>query len=86
MAPELLRLAFRFAMLIFVLAVVMLPFQRRGSAEFVVTVLSAVVGALFLGAVVLAVRLSDTGLPPASDKRGAKRLNGAAPTNGEGRD
>ena len=86
MQPELLRLGFRFAMLIFVLALVMLPFQRRGSAEFVVTVLSALVGALFLGAIVLAVRLSDSRLPPVSDKRDEKRWNGPAPTNGEGRD
>jgi len=85
-APELLRVAFRFAMLIFVLAIVLLPFQRRGSAEFVVTVLSAVVGALFLGAVVLAVRLSDGALPPVGDKPDEKRWNGPAPTNGEGRD
>lgn len=86
MAPELLRVGFRFAMLIFVLAIVLLPFQRPGSAEFVVTVLSAVVGALFLGAVVLAVRLSSTGLPQMGDKRDEKRWNGPAPTNGERRD
>ncbi len=86
MAPELLRLAFRFAMLILVLAIVMLPFQRPGSAAFVVTVLSALVGVLFLGAVVLAVRLADDALPPVGDKQDEKRWNGPAPTNGEGRD
>lgn len=86
MAPELLRVAFRFAMLIFVLAIVLLPFQRRGSAEMVVTFLSAVVGALFLGAVVLAVRMSSPGPPSVGDKRDEKRWNGPAPTNGERRD
>jgi hypothetical protein len=80
------RGALRTAVLILGLALVLLPFQPRGSAEFVVTVLSAVVGALFVGVVLLAMRWARPGLPPLRDKRDENRLTGAAPTNGEGRD
>jgi len=45
--PIALQAAFRVAVLILVAALVMLPFQQANSAEFVVTVLAAVVGLIF---------------------------------------
>lgn len=42
----------------------MLPFQRQGSAEWVVTLMSAAVGLLFIGAVLLLALLSSSRLPP----------------------
>jgi predicted MFS family arabinose efflux permease len=82
--PEFLQAAFRLGVLIVVLALAMLPFQPRASAEFVVTVLAAVIGGLFLLAVVLMVRWSVPRLPP-DDKPRAKALNSQSATKGEGR-
>lgn len=75
MAPEVLQAAFRIAILILLLSLAMLPFQPAGSGAFVVTVLSAVVGGAFVGAVALLARWSSPGLPNAGDKRGVKGLN-----------
>lgn len=58
MHPEALKAALRLAMIIFLAALAMLPCQRAGSAEQVVTVLAAIVGALFIGAVIAVVRLT----------------------------
>ncbi len=63
MDPFALRAAFRVAMLILLVAVAMLPFQAPSSAEFVVTVLAAIVGLVFVGLVVLAARLSASRPP-----------------------
>jgi hypothetical protein len=62
--PEALKAALRLALLIFIAAIAMLPLQRAGSAEQVVTVLAAIVGALFVGAVILVARLSGARTPP----------------------
>ena len=63
MDPIALQAAFRVAVLILVAALVMLPFQQANSAEFVVTVLAAVVGLIFVGLVALLARLSSSRPP-----------------------
>ena len=73
MDPQALRAAFRLAMLIFALALLMLPFQDRRSPEFVATVLAAVVGAIFLLAVFAVARLSAPSLPRHDVARDDKR-------------
>ncbi len=79
MSGEFLRAALRLAVLIFGLALVMLPFQGPGSGEFVVTVMSAVVGGLFVLAVIWLLRTSVPRIPDAGDKRDRKALNGPPP-------
>ena len=61
MDPVLLQSAFRLGFLILSLSLVILPFQERSSAEFVATVLAAVVGFVFIGIVTILARSS---LPP----------------------
>jgi amino acid transporter len=61
--PIALQAALRVALLILIAAVVMLPFQPANSAEFVVTVLAAVVGLIFVGLVVVFARLSGSRPP-----------------------
>ena len=61
MDPVLLQSAFRLGFLILALSLLILPFQERSSAEFVATVLAAVVGFLFIGIVTVLARSS---LPP----------------------
>ena len=63
MDPIALQAALRVAILILLASLVMLPFQPTNSAEFVVTVLAAVVGAVFVGLVVLLARLSGSKPP-----------------------
>lgn len=74
MDPQLLRGGFRLAFLIVLVAVVTLPFQPFGSAEFVVTVLAALVGAVFLVGVAILSRLANTPLPGDRDRE--KGYNG----------
>jgi hypothetical protein len=62
MDPLLLRSAFRLGFVILFLALLVLPFEDRSSAEFVATVLTIIVGALFVGIVTVLARSS---LPPA---------------------
>ena len=63
MDPIALQAALRVAILILLAALVMLPFQPPNSAEFVVTVLAAIVGLVFVGLVVVLVRLSGSRPP-----------------------
>jgi hypothetical protein len=63
MDPIALQAAFRVAVLILIVAIAMLPFQPPNSAEFVVTVLAAVVGLIFVGLVAVLVRLSGSRPP-----------------------
>ena len=63
MDPIALQAALRVAVLILIVAVAMLPFQPPNSPEFVVTVLAAVVGLIFVVLVAVVVRLS-TSRPP----------------------
>ena len=63
MDPIALQAALRVALLILIAAVVMLPFQPANSAEFVVTVLAAIVGLIFVGLVAVLARLSGSRPP-----------------------
>ena len=63
MDPIALQAALRVALLILLAALVMLPFQPTNSAEFVVTVLAAIVGLIFVGLVAVIARLSGSRPP-----------------------
>ena len=68
MDPILLQGAFRLGFLILALSLVVLPFEDRSSAEFVATVLAAVMGLLFIGIVTVLAR-SSVPPPPRSQAR-----------------
>lgn len=77
MDPRVLGAAFRIAVLILGTALLMLPFQRPGSAEQVATVLALAVGVLFTAAVLLVGRLGLTRPPVSSgDRTRREALNG----------
>ena len=63
MDPIGLQAALRVAVLILIVALAMLPFQPTNSAEFVVTVMAAVVGLIFVGLVAVLARLSGSRPP-----------------------
>lgn len=65
MDPQILRAGFRIGVLILALAVLMLPFQPRDSAEFVVTVLAALIGGAFVLGVALLARTANPRVPGA---------------------
>ncbi len=69
MDPEILRGGLRIGVLVFGLAAVMLPFQPQGSAEFVVTVLAAIVGGAFVLGIALLARIANPPLPRAGTGR-----------------
>jgi hypothetical protein len=71
--PIAFQAALRVAVLILIVAVAMLPFQPPNSAEFVVTVLAAIVGLLFILLVAIVVRMS-TSRPP--NPRPVDRVSG----------
>jgi hypothetical protein len=50
---------FRLGMFLVLMALVILPFQDRNSAEFVVAVLALVIGLLMLAIVALIIKLSN---------------------------
>jgi hypothetical protein len=58
MAPDAGKAAFTLAVFITLVALLILPFQPRESAEFVVTVMALAVGLVFLLAVIVVVRRS----------------------------
>ena len=69
MAPQILQGGFRIGVLILGLALLMLPFQPRDSAEFVVTVLAAIVGGAFVLGIALLARSANPPLPRAGTGR-----------------
>lgn len=79
MDPRVLQGGFRVAVLIFVVSLITLPMQDRASAEFVVTAMGLVVGALFIAVIVGLARLATPGIPgdrvPQGDKAEAGRYN-----------
>ncbi len=86
MDPIGLQAALRVAVLIVIVALAMLPFQPTNSAEFVVTVMAAVVGLIFVGLVAVLARLSGS-RPP--NPRPVDRVSGMSsnvPSEGPGRD
>ena len=70
MDPALLRSAFQLGFVILALSLLVLPFEDRSSAEFVATVLAAVMGLLFIGIVTVLAR-SSLPPPPRSQARSA---------------
>jgi hypothetical protein len=90
--PQLLRGGFRIGILIVLVALVMLPFQPRGSAEFFVTVLAAAIGGLFLLGITALVRWSTPRIPEPDDKPAgtsynhADRASGGRSARAKGRD
>ena len=79
--------AFRIAFLVLGMAVLILPFQRPDSAEFVVTVMSAVLGLFFIGVVLVLNRLSSPPLPPRGPGAGDKPVRTSFNANNDaGRD
>jgi hypothetical protein len=70
MDPQLLRGGFRIAFLIVALALLTLPLQPPGSAEFFVTVLAALVGGVFVLGIAIIARVANPPLP--NDKRPRK--------------
>jgi hypothetical protein len=83
---QLLRSGLRIGVLVLGLAMLMLPFQPRDSAEFVVTVLALIMGALFAGLVTLVMRWSNPAIPKSGDKPARSRYNTKIPTGENGRD
>ena len=71
MDPQLLRGGFRIGFAILAIALVTLPFQPQDSAEFVVTVLAAVVGGVFVLGVFLLARTANPRLPMTKSGRTA---------------
>lgn len=61
MDPGLLQAAFRLGFVILVLSLLVIPFEDRSSAEFVVAVLAAVIGLVFI---VIVTVLARSSLPP----------------------
>jgi hypothetical protein len=58
MSPDAGQAWFRLGFFITIVSLVILPFQRRDSAEFVVSVIALILGLLILGIVALVVKLS----------------------------
>lgn len=78
MDPLLLRAAFRLGFVILFLALLVLPFEDRSSAEFVATVLALVVGALFVGIVTVLARSSLPPPPRSSARNSVDKATGKA--------
>jgi hypothetical protein len=58
MSPDAGQAWFRLGFFITIVSLVILPFQRRDSAEFVVATISLVIGLLIIGIIVLIIKLS----------------------------
>jgi hypothetical protein len=84
--PIALKAALRVAVLILIVAVAMLPFQPPNSAEFVVTVLAALVGLIFVGLVAVLARLSGSRPPNPRPVDRVRGMGSNAPSEGPGRD
>lgn len=69
MDPQLLRGGFRIGVLILSVALLTLPLQPLGSAEFVVTVMAAVVGGVFVIGVTVLARGANPRVPDAGKER-----------------
>ena len=58
MSPEAGRQWFRLGFFISIISLILLPFQPRDSAEFVITVLSLIIGLIMLGLVAIIIKIS----------------------------
>jgi len=86
MDPMGLQAAFRIAILILIVALAMLPFQPANSAEFVVTVMAAVVGLIFVGLVAVLARLSGSRPPNPRPVDRVRGMSSNVRSEGPGRD
>ncbi len=59
MSPELGQAWFRIAVFITLVSAVLIPFQKPGSAEFVISVVSLMIGLIFIAVVAFVVRRSN---------------------------
>lgn len=80
MEPHVGRIAFTLGIFVLVLALIPLPFLRRDSAEFTVSLIAAVLSSVFLGFVVWSVRRQVHILRVKPDK---KRQNKAQKRRGK---
>jgi hypothetical protein len=62
--PQVLRAGFRVAVLLALVAGILLLFEPRDSAEFVVSALTLCIGLLFIALVAVLVRYSTPRIPP----------------------
>jgi hypothetical protein len=74
MDPQITQAAFRIGVFIVLLALVTLPFQAAGSAAFYVTILAALVGAIFIGLVLALIKFSTRDL---SARRDGQQADGS---------
>ncbi len=81
-----LQAAFRIAILILIVALAMLPFQPANSAEFVVTVMAAAVGLIFVGLVAVLARLSGSRPPNPRPVDRVRGMSSNVTSEGPGRD
>jgi protein-S-isoprenylcysteine O-methyltransferase Ste14 len=65
MDPQILRAGFRIAVLIAGVALFLLVFEPRDSAEFVVSAMALVIGLMFIALVAILVRFSTPKMPRA---------------------
>ncbi|TMC69511.1 MAG: hypothetical protein E6J13_11200 [Chloroflexi bacterium] len=86
MDPTALQAALRVAVLILIVALAMLPFQPPNSAEFVVTVMAAIVGLVFAGLVVVLARLSGSRPPNPKPVDTVSRMSSNVSSEEPGRD
>jgi predicted MFS family arabinose efflux permease len=73
--PLLLRGAFRIGFLILAAALLVLPFEDRSSPEFVATVLSVVIGFVFVAIVTVLARSSLPPRPRSAPRNSVDKLN-----------
>ena len=76
MDPLLLRGAFRLGFVILFVALLVIPFEDRSSAEFVAAVLAAIVGLIFVGIVTVLARSSLPPPPRSPARRLVDKANG----------
>lgn len=69
MDPQILRAGFRVAVLLVSVAGLLLVFEPRDSAEFVVSALTLGIGLAFMGLVAILVRHSTPRIPPEHNAR-----------------
>jgi protein-S-isoprenylcysteine O-methyltransferase Ste14 len=65
MDPQVLAAGFRIAVLVTAVALLLLVFEPRGSAEFVVSAMALAIGLIFVGFVAILVRYSTPRIPRA---------------------
>jgi hypothetical protein len=73
MDPQILKAGFRVAVLIAFVAALLLLFEPRDSAEFVVSALALCIGLLFMGLVAALVRYSTPRMPSEHNARVQRR-------------